>query len=149
MPDTAGRLPAGATLFAAQIRYQARLLVAGGRSLVMGIGLPVILLIASDQGTDAHSNVAGFAVFGPGILAWSGYGIRLVADREAGILKRWRATPLPRWCYLGGRIVSGALVAVLAGAVTNRRRRPALRHRPARRARLTTTICPRNRSSTH
>ena len=114
----AGRLPATATVLAAQIRYQVRLLLASGRSLVMGFLLPVILLFASDQGKDAHPNVAGFAVFGLGILAWTGYGIRLVADREAGILKRWRATPLPRWCYFIGRIASGALAAVLAGAFT-------------------------------
>jgi len=41
-----------------------------------------------------------------------------VASREAGILKRWRATPLPRWCYFLGSIVAAALVAVLAGVVT-------------------------------
>ena len=26
-------------------------------------------------------------------------GVRLVAARELGILRRWRAAPLPRWCY--------------------------------------------------
>jgi ABC-2 type transport system permease protein len=117
-PHAAGRLPAAGKLLAAQIRYHARLLLAGGRSLVMGFGLPIILLLASDQTKGAHPNVAGDAVFGLTLIAWTGYGIRLVADREAGILKRWRATPLPRWCYFCGRVISSALVGVLAGAVT-------------------------------
>lgn len=123
MPDALsttapGRLPAAGTLLLAQVRYHARLLLAGGRSLVMGFGLPIILLVASDHGHGAHPNVAGYAVFGLAIIAWTGYGIRLVSDREAGILKRWRATPLPRWCYFLGRVISSALVGVLAGAFT-------------------------------
>ncbi len=34
--------------------------------------------------------------------------------REAGVLKRWRGTPLPRWTYLGGFVGSGVVIA-LAG----------------------------------
>jgi ABC-2 type transport system permease protein len=117
-PARTGRLPNPAVVLVAQIRYQSRLLLAGGRSMVMGFALPIILLVASDQGKGTHPNVAGYAAFGLTIIAWTGYGIRLVADREAGILKRWRATALPRWCYFAGRILSTALVGVLAGAVT-------------------------------
>jgi len=122
MTDTtrppAGRLPASATLLAAQIGYQSRLLLAGGGSLVMGFGLPIILLVASDHGNGSHPNVAGYAVFGLTLIVWTGYGIRIVIDREAGILKRWRATPLPRWCYFTGRVLSSAAVGVLSSAVT-------------------------------
>lgn len=46
------------------------------------------------------------------------YGVRLVAAREAGVLKRWRATPLPRWCYFLGRIVACVIVAAIAGVAT-------------------------------
>ena len=46
MTDTAmRRLPSAGTLLLAQIRYRAKLL-AGGRAVVIGVGLPVILLIA-------------------------------------------------------------------------------------------------------
>lgn len=127
VPDTdaatsahAGRLPSIMPLLLLQIRYQARLLLANGRAVVIGIGLPVILLIASSDGHGRvpASAVAGRAVFGLTLTAWNTYGIRLVAAREAGILKRWRATPLPRSCYFFARIVATTLVAVLAGAVT-------------------------------
>jgi ABC-2 type transport system permease protein len=110
-------LPHVTTLLVAQIRYQMKLLLASSRAVAIGVGLPVILLVATKtKGT--HPNVGGYAVFGLTITAWSTYGLRLVASREAGILKRWRATPLPRWCYFVGSIVAAALAGVLAGVVT-------------------------------
>jgi ABC-2 type transport system permease protein len=115
----AGRLPGVATLLAAQVGYQIRLLLSSGRALAVGVGLPVILMVASKgSAKGSHPNVAGYAVFGLTITAWTTYGVRLVAAREAGVLKRWRATPLPRWCYFLAAIAATALAAVLAGAVT-------------------------------
>jgi len=113
------RMPSAGRLLAAQIGYQARLL-ASGRAVTIGVGLPVILLIASHgnhTGNDAAS-LAGYAAFGLTMTAWNTYGVRLVAAREAGILKRWRAAPLPRWCYFLGRIIATVVVGVAAGAAT-------------------------------
>lgn len=123
MTDTtravAAPMPSVGLLLAAQIGYQARLL-ASGRSITIGIGFPIILLIASHgshtQTSDA--DVARFAVFGLTLTAWNTYGVRLVAAREAGVLKRWWATPLPRWCYFLGRILATVAVAAVAGAAT-------------------------------
>src|SRR5580693_192557 len=123
MIDTPGaatpRLPSAGRLLTAQIGYQARLL-ASGRAVTIGIGLPVILLIAShsSNGRTGAAGFAGWAVFGLTLTAWNTYGVRLVAAREAGVLKRWRATPLPRWCYFLGRILACVIVAAIAGAVT-------------------------------
>ena len=52
------------------------------------------------------------------LTAWNTYGVRLVAARESGVLKRWWATPLPRWCYFLGRILATVAVATVAGAAT-------------------------------
>jgi ABC-2 type transport system permease protein len=112
----AGRLPSPLRLFAAQVGYQVRQLLASGRTLAIGIGLPVILLIAS-KGKGGTPDVAGYAAFGLTITAWAGFGVRLVSARESGLLKRWRASPLPRWCYFGGAIVATTVTAVIAGAV--------------------------------
>jgi ABC-2 type transport system permease protein len=116
---TGDRMPSVGRLLAAQISYQARLL-ASGRAITIGVGLPVILLIAS-RGEHAHTDaavIAGYAAFGLTLTAWNTYGVRLVAAREAGVLKRWRATPLPHWAYFLGRILATVAVAVLAGAAT-------------------------------
>src|ERR1700729_3966238 len=123
MIDTPGaatpRLPSAGRLLTAQIGYQARLL-ASGRAVTIGIGLPVILLLAShgSNGRTGAAGFAGWACFGLTLTAWNTYGVRLVAAREAGVLKRWRATPLPRWSYFLGRIVATVVVAVAAGAAT-------------------------------
>lgn len=113
-------LPAALTLFLAQIRYQTRLLVRAPRALMAGVILPALLLLVSNTGSHhvAATTIAGFAVLGLTITAWSTHGISLVAAREAGVLKRWRATPLPAWCYFLGRMVAIVVVATLAGAVT-------------------------------
>jgi ABC-2 type transport system permease protein len=118
-PGAPARMPGVGRLLAAQISYQARLL-AGGRAVTIGVGLPVILLIASHaQHTRTTAvDIAGYAAFGLTLTAWNTYGVRLVAAREAGVLKRWRATPLPHWCYFLGRILATVAVAVAAGAAT-------------------------------
>jgi ABC-type transport system involved in cytochrome c biogenesis permease component len=122
MPDTPGapKLPAGGLLLAAQIRYQVRLLLANGRTAAICIGLPVILLVTSgiSHGHATAAAVASPATFGLTLAAWNAGGVRLVAAREAGVLKRWRASPLPRWCYFLGRIIATLAVGTLAGTVT-------------------------------
>jgi ABC-2 type transport system permease protein len=55
---------------------------------------------------------ASSATFGLTLAAWNAGGVRLVAAREAGVLKRWRASPLPRWCYFLGRIIATVAAAV-------------------------------------
>ncbi|MGO9191787.1 MAG: ABC transporter permease [Streptosporangiaceae bacterium] len=122
MTDTApvaARMPSVGRLLAAQISYQARLL-ASGRAITIGVGLPVILLLAShtQQTHTGATDIAGYAAFGLTLTAWNTYGVRLVAARESGVLKRWRATPLPHWCYFVGRILATVVVSVLAGAAT-------------------------------
>jgi len=113
------RMPSVGRLLAAQIGYQARLL-ASGRAVTLGVIFPIILLIAShSRGTHVTAaDVAQYAVFGLSLTAWNTYGVRLVAAREAGVLKRWRATPLPRWCYFLGRVLATVVVGTLAAAAT-------------------------------
>ncbi len=113
-------LPGVGKLLVAQTRYQFRLLLSTPRALTAGVGLPVVLLLVSNAtgGSIDIPHLAGLAVLGLSITAWSTHGINLVAAREAGVLKRWRATPLPAWCYFGGRIAATVLVAVMGGAVT-------------------------------
>jgi ABC-2 type transport system permease protein len=119
VPATLPKMPSVGRLLATQIGYQARLL-ASGRAITIGVVLPVILLISSHakHSLITASDVAQYAVFGLTLTAWNTYGVRLVAAREAGVLKRWRATPLPRWCYFLGRIFATVAVSTLAGAAT-------------------------------
>lgn len=114
------RLPRVGTVLLTQIRYQLRLLMRTPRAMVAGILLPSLLLIVSHagHGSIAPSALAGLAVLGVTITAWSTNGISLVTAREAGVLKRWRATPMPPWCYFVARLVASVILATLSGGVT-------------------------------
>ena len=118
-PPAPRRLPGIATLLPAQVRYQLRLLLRSPRALGAGLAIPALLLLSSPGHAGVPAgHLAGLAVLGVTTTAWVTHGIGLVAAREAGVLKRWRATPLPPWCYFAGRIAATVLVAVLAAAVT-------------------------------
>jgi ABC-2 type transport system permease protein len=114
------RMPSALPLLGDQVRYQLGLLLRTPRALSTGLVLPVLLLLLSDapHGQLPAAHVAGLATFAVTMTAWTTHGIGLVAAREAGVLKRWRATPLPPWCYFAGRIAATVLIAAAAGAVT-------------------------------
>jgi ABC-2 type transport system permease protein len=64
------------------------------------------------------SAVAGLVVFGMISTAYITHASGLVSAREAGVLKRWRAAPLPPWGYFAGRIAATLALAIAAGSAT-------------------------------
>lgn len=116
----ARRLPGPGPVLLVQIRYQLQLLLRTPRALVSGVVLPSLLLLVShpSHGQIAPARLAGLVVLGVTITAWSTNGISLVTAREAGVLKRWRATPMPAWCYFLARVIATLIVGTLSGAVT-------------------------------
>lgn len=116
----AGALPGLGPVFAGQVRYQLLLLARSPRALWAGVLLPVLLLVLTNlqQAHVAAEALAGRVVLGVTLTAYLTHASGLVAAREAGVLKRWRATPLPRWCYLAGRLCATVLLALASGAVT-------------------------------
>ena len=118
---TQPRLPSPPVLMAGQIRYQLQLLMATPGALVIGVGLPVILLVASQArhtGKSELAALAGYAVFGLTMTAFNTHGIRLITARESGVLRRWRASPMPPPCYFTSQIVTSSLFATFTGAAT-------------------------------
>ena len=84
MPDhNTERMPTLVPLLLALVRHQVALLLRTPRALSTGIVLPVLLLLVSDNG---HGHVdparlAGYAVLGINMTAWTTHGIGLVAAR--------------------------------------------------------------------
>ncbi|HSZ41535.1 MAG TPA: ABC transporter permease [Trebonia sp.] len=122
------RLPSAGQALATQIRYQLILLTRNPRALMTGLVLPSLLL-ALELGRVQHlgSTPAGMAVLAPSVgglflfsaaaIALFSHALSLVVAREAGILRRWRAAPLPAWGYFAGKIVATVLAADLAGVI--------------------------------
>jgi ABC-2 type transport system permease protein len=84
------------------------------------VALPVILLALRDhRGAAAQAQtVAGLAVLGLLSTAYITHANGLVAARPPGVLTRWRAAPLPAWCWFAARNGATALVAAAGAVVT-------------------------------
>ena len=57
--------------------------------------------------------LAGLLGYGAANTAFAGIAITIVIRRESGLLKRLRATPLPKWAYLAAVLASTTIVFAL------------------------------------
>ena len=125
--DDAIRLPGLIPVIGGQLRYQLTLLMRTPRTLMAGLILPGALL-ALQLGRVQHighgaaadvlaARVAGLVVLGAMSVAYLTHASSLIVAREDGILRRWRATPLPTWGYFAGRITAAVLIADAAALI--------------------------------
>jgi ABC-2 type transport system permease protein len=112
------------TLLSFQIGLEEKLLLRNRRSIIFTFLLPVAFLIfigASNQ--SAHLGILGHEAFDvffvPGILAfgivsatYANLAMIIAVQREQGVLKRIRGTPLAPWIFFGGKIGSSLLNAL-------------------------------------
>ena len=115
------------TMVAGQVRYQLTLMLRTPRTLMAGLILPGALLALQlgrvqhlGQGAAADvlaARVAGLVVLGAMSVAYLSHASSLVVAREDGVLRRWRATPLPSWGYFAGRIIATVLLADAAALI--------------------------------
>lgn len=116
------------TVLRSQLRYQLILLARNPRALITALVLPAMLL-ALELGRVQHlgttqagmtvlaPRVAGLFVFGAAAIALMSHALTLVVAREDGVLRRWRASPLPAATYFAAKIIITVLAADAAGAV--------------------------------
>ncbi len=111
-------------IIAGQVRYQVTLLLRTPRTLIAGLILPGALLALQlgrvQQGAASAvlaARVAGLVVLGAMSVAYLTHASSLVVAREDGVLRRWRASPLPSWGYFAGRITATVLVADAAALI--------------------------------
>lgn len=62
--------------------------------------------------------VVAMAAFGVITACYTNIAISVCFNRDAGILKRTRGTPLPGWAYMASRVVHAMLVAALLVIIT-------------------------------
>jgi ABC-2 type transport system permease protein len=124
-----GELTGDVALTAWQVAYEQRAFWRNRTRAFFSFGMPVMLLLlfgALNSGGRIQElgNIPYITFFLPGILA---YGIiitqfvnmagGLSIQRDNGLLKRMRGTPLPGWAYVAGRIGSTALISVVMTVV--------------------------------
>jgi ABC-2 type transport system permease protein len=116
-------------LTAWQVAYEQRGFWRNRTRAFFSFGMPIMLLVLfASLNSGAHikelGNIPYVVFFLPGILA---YGIiitqfmnmcaGIAIQRDNGLLKRMRGTPLPGWAYVGGRVGSTALTSLLMTVV--------------------------------
>jgi ABC-2 type transport system permease protein len=62
--------------------------------------------------------VVAMATFGVISACYTNIAISVCFQRDAGILKRTRGTPLPGWGYVGGRVIHAMIVGVILVVIT-------------------------------
>jgi ABC-2 type transport system permease protein len=112
-------------LVAHQLRYDLLLVLRDPQSRFLTIALPVIFLILFTSLFGNHlSHVNGHAIknstyYVPGIAtlgiiatSFVNLVITITAQREGGVLKRRRSTPVPAWVLIASRTLTSAILAV-------------------------------------
>jgi ABC-2 type transport system permease protein len=128
-PAARGARAGDLTLAARQLAYEQRAFWRNRTRAFFSFGTPIMLLLIfgslnSGGRIQELGNIPYVVFFLPGILA---YGIiitqflnmagGLSIQRDNGLLKRMRGTPLPGWAYVAGRVGSTAVISVIMAAV--------------------------------
>lgn len=111
--------------------YQLLSLRRNSRAVVFTIAFPVVLfvLFASVFGHGSQSTgfqggrialdayfLAGMIAYAIAMAAFSTLAISLTTQRESGLLKRYRGTPMPAWTFIAALVVRSILLVVLETA---------------------------------
>jgi ABC-2 type transport system permease protein len=108
-----------------QFRYDQKVFWRSPAAVFFTVMLPVIFLLifATIVGNDTIHIAGGIKTttyYVPAILTLAvvsatmvNLAINLTRERESGILKRGRATPLPSWVFIAGRIGNAIVVALI------------------------------------
>lgn len=121
-PTASGPRRCGATgLVLHQARYDLRTLARNAQARTATIMLPLLLLVLflGMWGSDRVAGAAASTYYVPGLVALSVIAssftnlvVSIVTQRESGVLKRRRSTPVPAWVLIGGRALTAMAVSL-------------------------------------
>jgi ABC-2 type transport system permease protein len=125
----AGSRPATGPLLLRQLRHQNRLFLRNPFSAFFSLALPLMFLLVfgslnSGQTLEARGGIPYVQFLTPGLLAfavvstcYTGLVTGVAMNRDMGILKRVRGTPLPAWIYVAARILSSVWFSVVSAVL--------------------------------
>lgn len=121
----------GAALVLHQFRFDQKTFWRNPASVFFTVLLPVmfLLIFATIFGNDTLEQLGGIKTttyYVPAIVTLAvvsatmqSLAISLTVDRENGLLKRTRGTPLPTWVFIAGRVGNAVIVSVLSLVVVS------------------------------
>ena len=117
-------------LVATQLRYEQKSYWRNPAAAFFTFAFPLVLffILVATAGTQRAKELGGVKLaqyYTPSILSFAvmsacflNIAMNLVRQREDGVLKRMRGTPLPAWALIGGIIGSAVTIAALLSLVT-------------------------------
>ena len=117
--------PSTPALVLGQVRHQNRMFWRSPVSAFFALALPLIMLVLFNalfegqvDGPEGPIGIsqfytAGLAVFSAASATYTNLGIGVAIQRDEGILKRVRGTPLPPWVHMAGLVGSAVWLALI------------------------------------
>ena len=117
-------------LVATQLRYEQKSYWRNPAAAFFTFAFPLVLffILVATAGSQRDKDLGGVKLaqyYTPSILSFAvmsacflNIAMNLVRQREDGVLKRMRGTPLPAWALIGGIIGSAVVIAALLSLVT-------------------------------
>jgi ABC-2 type transport system permease protein len=107
--------PAVGLIFGSLLRADFTVLIRSGRTLLLNIVLPILILVitALNGGKSSAASALGGPVFSIGLAltygllssSLIGYSLSIARDRESGVFQRLRVTPAPTWAIMASRLL--------------------------------------------
>ena len=113
-----------------QLRFEQKAFWRNPAGAVFTFAFPLLFLVIfstinSGARIEERGNISFVTFFVPGILAfglisacYTNLAIRMTINRDFGILKRVRGTPVPTWAYLAGQVGSSVLITFILFLLT-------------------------------
>ena len=122
------RRPSAHALLLHQMRYESRIFWRTPISAFFTVIFPLMIFVVfalvfgNEEIEELGINTAQFyapalAVFSAVSATYTNIAISTTYQRDQGILKRARGTPLPSWIFLGGKIAAAIAVAIIGTVV--------------------------------
>ncbi|WP_428963841.1 ABC transporter permease [Micromonospora fluostatini] len=115
-----------ATLAVRQGRLEISQFLRSRESVVFTMGFPIIMIlifasIFSDQIAPGVSYtqyfITGMIATGLMTVSFQNLGIWIPIERDRGVLKRYRGTPMPKWVYFAGKVIMVVAIGVAETAL--------------------------------
>jgi ABC-2 type transport system permease protein len=114
-------------LIGAQARYSMVGFLRQPRSIIFALVMPICLLVIFNSVFRGRTLLNGYVVpvsayftasiiaFEMALSAFAATVMVVTAEREAGLLRRMRATPMPGWVYIAAEVVQAYVMVVVCG----------------------------------
>ncbi|SCL18548.1 ABC-2 type transport system permease protein [Micromonospora nigra] len=126
VPATGTRRLGAGTLALRQGRLEIRQFLRSRESVVFTMGFPVIMIlifaaIFSDEIAPGVSYtqyfITGMIATGLMTVSFQNLGIWIPIERDRGVLKRYRGTPMPPWVWFAGKVIMVVVIGVAETAL--------------------------------